>query len=185
MMDSSSTPEPNRPDRLRNALIALAAIALTIALFFGIRTQNTSTSLEAVAQAATPIDSALANNKPTVLEFYADWCTSCQSMAADNLALQKQYGDRVNFAMINVDNNKWLPEITKYRVDGIPRFIFMGGDNKAIGDAVGVMPHSVMAVNIEAMISNQPLPNNSVTSDQISPFNSPHPTDTTNPRDHG
>ncbi|CAN1212773.1 thioredoxin domain-containing protein [Tumidithrix helvetica PCC 7403] len=184
-MDSTSTPDTNRSDRLRNALIALAAIALTIALFFGIRTQNISTSLETVAQAATPIDSALANNKPTILEFYADWCTSCQSMAADNLALQKQYGDRVNFAMLNVDNNKWLPEITKYRVDGIPRFIFLSSDNKAIGDAVGVIPHSIMAANIEAMMSDRPLPHNSLSSDRISTFKSPQPADTTNPRDHG
>lgn len=184
-MDSTSTPDPTRSDRLRNALIALAAIALTLALFFGIRAQTTSTSLETVSKAAMPIDTALANHKPTVLEFYADWCTSCQSMAADNLALQKEYGDRVNFAMLNVDNNKWLPEMTKYRVDGIPRFIFLSADNKAIGDAVGVMPHSVMAANIEAMIQDLPLPNNSLSSDRISTVKSPRPADTTNPRDHG
>jgi hypothetical protein len=45
-------------------------------------------------------------------------------MAPDVGVLKKQYGESVNFVMLNIDNTKWLPEILNYRVDGIPHFVF-------------------------------------------------------------
>ena len=178
------SPTPATSNQLRNLLVAIAAILLTTALFFGFQTQQSSTSLDAVAAAALPIDEAFANGKPTTIEFYADWCTSCQSMAADNLSLEKEYSDRMNFVMLNVDNTKWLPEVTKYRVDGIPRFIFLDRANQAIGDATGVIPREIMAANIEAAIAEQPLPHNSISSDRTSPFSEPKAADISQPRDH-
>ncbi|NKB17316.1 MAG: thioredoxin fold domain-containing protein [Pseudanabaena sp. CRU_2_10] len=186
-MESSPVPDTSSgasENRLRNLVIAIAAIALTAALFFGFQTQQNGASLAAVAQAATPLESALASNKPSVVEFYADWCTSCQSMAADNMALQKQYSSNVNFVMLNVDNTKWLPEITRFKVDGIPHFVFLDRSNMTIGNAIGVVPHEIMAENIDAMIANKALPHNRLESDRISPFTGPMPADTTQPRSH-
>ncbi|MBD2178879.1 thioredoxin family protein [Pseudanabaena sp. FACHB-1998] len=180
-----SSPTSTPSHKLRNLLVAIAAIILTTALYLGFQTQQSSTSLDAVAAAAQPIDVALANDKPTTIEFYADWCSSCQSMAADNLSLEQEYGDRMNFVMLNVDNTKWLPEITKYRVDGIPRFIFLDRQNQAIGDATGAIPREIMAANIEAAIANQSLPHNSISSDRTSPMKEPKASDNAQPRDHG
>ena len=182
--DHSPSPTPAPSNQLRNLLVAIAAILLTTALFFGFQAQQSSTSLDAVAAAAMPIDEALANENPTTIEFYADWCTSCQSMAADNLSLEKEYSDRMNFVMLNVDNTKWLPEVTKYRVDGIPRFIFLDRANQAIGDTTGVVPREIMAANIEAAIAEQPLPHNSISSDRTSRFSEPKAADISQPRDH-
>jgi len=179
-------PTTNKLDnKLRNLLVAIAAIILTTALFLGFQTQRSSTSLDAVAAAASPIDVALANTKPTTIEFYADWCKVCQSMAADNLSLEKEYSDRMNFVMLNVDNTKWLPEVTKYRVDGIPRFIFLDANNQAIGDTTGSVPRAIMAANIEAAIANQPLPHNGINSDHTSAIIEPKAADISQPRDHG
>lgn len=172
-------------NKLRNLLVAIAAIILTIALFFGFQAQQSSTSLDAVAAAASPIDEALANDKPTMIEFYADWCTSCQSMAADNLSLEKEYGDRLNFVMLNIDNTKWLPEVTKYRVDGIPRFIFLDRANKAIGDTTGAIPRAIMATNIEAAIADQPLPHKGINSERTSAIIEPKAADISQPMAHG
>ncbi len=47
---------------------------------------------------------------------------------------------------------KWLSEVTKYRVDGIPRFIFLDANNQAIGDTTGAIPRAVMAANIDLLI---------------------------------
>ena len=187
--ENVNSPAPTTSNQLRNLLVAIAAIILTTALFFGFQVQQSSTSLNAVAAAASPIDEALANGKPTTIEFYADWCSSCQSMAADNLSLEKEYRDRMNFVMLNVDNTKWLPEVTKYRVDGIPRFIFLDRENKAIGDTTGAIPRAIMAANIEAAIANQPLPHNSISSDRTSSITETKPepkaADISQPRDHG
>ncbi|MDX2256069.1 MAG: thioredoxin domain-containing protein [Pseudanabaenaceae cyanobacterium bins.39] len=181
--EASVTTQPS-VHRLRNLIVAIAAIILTSALFIGLQTQRHTTSLGAVAAAAMPIDEAIANDRPTLIEFYADWCQVCQSMAADALSLEQEYGDRVNFVMLNVDNTKWLPELTKYRVDGIPRFIFLDRQNQTIGDTVGEIPRQILAANLEAAIADQALPYNSISGDRASTVSNPPQADISQPRDH-
>lgn len=154
----NTTATPSAANRLRNGLVALVAIALSVALFFGLRTESGAATLASMAETAMPLDMAFANHKPTLVEFYADWCTTCQSMAPDLKALKEDYGDRVNFVMLNVDNTKWLPEVLTYRVDGIPHFVFMDAEGGAIASAIGLQPRPILAANLEALATAQPLP---------------------------
>ncbi len=173
--------------RIRNFLIALVAIALGILLFLGLQTETGPSSLDTQAEESTPLEVALSNGKPTLMEFYANWCTSCQAMAKDLGELKQQYADSVNFVMLNVDNSKWLPEILNYRVDGIPHFVFLRNDGRAIAQTIGEQPRPVMAANIDALIANQPLPYTQGNG-QISAFESPVSTTKTSqddPRSHG
>jgi len=156
-----SSSQPNNRDiapQLRNLLIVLVAIALSVSLFIGLRTETTTASLNDIAENSTPLEVALNNGKPTLMEFYANWCTSCQTMAPTLESLRTDYGDRLNFVMLNVDNSKWLPEMLEYRVDGIPHFIFLGADGQAIGSAIGEIPRSVMAENLTALVDGVTLP---------------------------
>jgi thiol-disulfide isomerase/thioredoxin len=147
-MQSSSAPQ-----RMRNFTIVIIAIALVIALVLGIRAQNFTDSLETQANRATPIDLALTNNKPTLMEFYANWCTSCQAMAPDLAAVKAQFGDRVNFSMLNVDNTKWLPEVSKYRVDGIPHFVFFDNHGKVLAQAIGEQPRQILESKLTDLVA--------------------------------
>ncbi len=169
-------------NRIRNTLIAVAAITLSIAIFFGFQTQTGSVSLEGQAKESTPIEVAISNGKPTLTEFYADWCTSCQAMAPELAQLKQKYGDSVNFVMFNVDNNKWLPEILRYRVDGIPHFVFIDDEGKEIAQAIGEQPSPVMEANLEALIDHQPLPYAAATG-QTSELKSPN-NPVSDPRSH-
>lgn len=144
--------------RIRNFLIALVAIILGALLFLGLQTETGATSLDAQAEQSTPLEVALSNGKPTLMEFYANWCTSCQAMAKDLDELKQQFSDSVNFVMLNVDNSKWLPEILNYRVDGIPHFVFLSKDGDAIAQAIGEQPRNIMATNLEALVAELPLP---------------------------
>ncbi len=165
-------------------LVAIAIVVLSSALYLGWRWQSAHVSLAQVVQQAMPYETAMANHRPTIIEFYADWCESCQSMAQDNYALEQQYGDRINFVMLNVDNNKWLPELTRYRVDGIPRFIFLDASQQVVGDAVGIVPKNVLEANVLAMLQRQPLPYNAVRGGNASRVSAPQPADDTMPRSH-
>jgi thiol-disulfide isomerase/thioredoxin len=163
------SPEANPPTKeqnltspiaaqVRNLLIVLVAIALSTAVFLGLRTEATGGSLQALAASATPLEVALGNGKPSLMEFYADWCTSCQAMAKDMTELEIEFGDRVNFVMLNVDNSKWLPELLQYRVDGIPHFVFLNQTGEAIASTIGEQPKLIMATNLEALLSGASLP---------------------------
>ncbi len=179
--------EVKSENRIRNLLIALAAIALSTAIFFGFQTQASSVSLEAQAKQSTTLDVALSNGKPTLTEFYANWCTSCQAMAPELAKIKQKYANSVNFVMLNVDNGKWLPEILRYRVDGIPHFVFLNTTGEAISQTIGEQPPSVMEANLDALIANQTLPyaySTGQTSDFDASVEVPQPSQT-DPRSHG
>ncbi len=142
---------------MRNFSIAIVAIVLVVALSLGLRTQNSSASLEAQATQSQAIDVALSNGKPTLMEFYANWCGSCQAMAQDLAAIKSKFGDSVNFSMLNVDNTKWLPEVTKYRVDGIPHFVFFDRTGKALAQAIGEQPRQILESQLAALIAGTTL----------------------------
>jgi thiol-disulfide isomerase/thioredoxin len=173
--------------KVRNLLIVLAGIALSVSIFLGLQTETPSTTLTDMAKASTPLEVAVTNGKPTLLEFYANWCTSCQAMAKDMKDIKQKYSDRVNFAMLNVDNNKWLPEILKYRVDGIPHFVFLSDKGDAIAQTIGEAPRQIIQDNLDALISGKSLPYAQATG-QVSSFTvpvKPASASSTDPRSHG
>jgi thiol-disulfide isomerase/thioredoxin len=188
MSTNSPVNSPEKPAtgaRVRNFLIAMVAIALCVALFLGLRSETTTATLSQLGEGSTPYEVALSNGKPSLVEFYADWCTVCQKMAPDMAQLEEQYAGKMNFVMLNVDNTKWLPEMLKYRVDGIPHFLFLSQDGEAIAQSIGDQPRTIMAGNLEALVTGSPLPY-AQASGQVSKFTAPVPTSSQDdPRSHG
>lgn len=182
-----STEAPvNSSNRLRNFLIAIVATLLGVALFLGLKTDSTSVSLAELDQSSIPLEVAVNNGKPSLVEFYANWCTVCQKMTPDIAKLRQQYDKNLNFVMLNVDNTKWLPEMLKYRVDGIPHFVFLDKQGETIAETIGDIPRTIMASNLEALIIGATLPHiqgHGITSQ----FSAPVATDTNqgDPRSHG
>lgn len=156
--NSPEKPTASFLNQLRNLMIVLTATVLAVGIFLGLRTESSTVSLTDLETDSIPYEVALENGKPTLMEFYANWCTSCMAMAPEMKELETEYAESVNFVMLNVDNTKWLPELTQYRVDGIPHFVFLGGEGEAIASAIGEIPRGVMAENIEALIAGNPLP---------------------------
>ncbi len=184
---STATWSEAQAKRLRNLLVVLAAIALSVALFLGLRTETTSTTLGELAEEATPLEVALANGKPSLVEFYANWCTSCQAMAPEMKEIKEEYGPKLNFVMLNVDNNKWLPELVKYRVDGIPHFVFLDPEGVAIAQTIGEMPRTIMSANLTALIAGETLPYGDATGHKstFKPSVTAPTARSTDPRAHG
>ena len=188
---SSSSAVASSGHKIRNLLIAIVVVILTTALVFGARLQTAVPTLQNLAAEAVPFDTALANGKPTFLEFYADWCTSCQTMAPDMEKLRTSYSDRLNFVMLNVDNDKWLPELLTYRVDGIPHFVYLDASGKTVAEAIGEQPLEILTANIEALINSTPLPFGNPLEGTLSELDSPFSVNaalegaTVDPRSHG
>jgi thiol-disulfide isomerase/thioredoxin len=110
-------------------------------------------SLREMAQQSVPYESALNNGKPSLVEFYADWCTSCQSLAPSLAKFHDQYGSQINFVMLNVDDPQWRQQMEQYHVVGVPQFFFMRSDHRVIKTLVGGVPEAILAQLFEQLVN--------------------------------
>ena len=80
---------------------------------------------------------AFNNDKPTFLEFYAEWCEVCKEMAPQISAFKHEYEKDINFVFLNVDNQKWASYIEKFAVNGIPQVNLFDKKGNLISTFIG------------------------------------------------
>jgi len=101
-------------------LLLIATVIIFLILFRNLIFQSTYL-LKSFGELSVDPEIAFTNNKPTFLEFYAEWCEVCKEMAPKVSALKDEYEKDINFVFLNVDNKKWENYIRKFDVNGIPQ----------------------------------------------------------------
>lgn len=129
-----------------NLVISTPAMALGGSPLSGLIT------LRNLAKNATPYEEAVKNGKPTLLEFYADWCSTCQGMAETIEELETQYGDRVNLVMLDIDDPQWDDLAQQYRVTGIPQYNFLDAEEHKVDSFIGKVPQRILAQTFEELV---------------------------------
>ncbi|XP_058186191.1 thioredoxin-like protein HCF164, chloroplastic [Rhododendron vialii] len=141
---------PEYPSKSINRQIALVSTLAAVGLFLSTRL-DLGVSLKDLTAVALPYEEAMSNGKPTVVEFYADWCEVCRELAPDVYKVEQQFKDRVNFVMLNVDNTKWEQELDEFGVEGIPHFAFLDKKGNEEGNVVGRLPRQYFLENVDAL----------------------------------
>jgi thioredoxin 1 len=67
-------------------------------------------------------------DKPILLDFYADWCGPCQALLPTVEKLAAQYDGKIEVAKVNIDHQNALA--TKLKVRSIPALFFI--QNKVV-----------------------------------------------------
>jgi len=145
----------------RRRATAVAAVITGIAMHIFWTTSPTSplvilTSLEKMSP---PLQTALSNGKPTMIEFWADYCKDCQYMAPGMSRLHAEYSNDVNFVLLDGNKPENQEAVSKFRVDGIPHITFVEPDGKTIDTTlIGLIPKDVVRANLEALKAHQEMP---------------------------
>ena len=100
--------------------IIIAFVIIFLILFRNLFFQSTYL-LKSFGKLSVDPEIAFKNNKPTFIEFYAEWCEVCKEMAPEVSGLKEEYEKDINFVFLNVDNQKWGNYIEKFSVNGIPQ----------------------------------------------------------------
>ena len=74
---------------------------------------------------------------PVLVDFYADWCGPCKTMAPILQQVAQQYQGKIKVIKIDVDKNQAVAQ--QYRVQGIPTLILFH-QGKSLWRQSGVVP---------------------------------------------
>jgi thioredoxin 1 len=78
---------------------------------------------------------------PTIVDFWAPWCSPCRMVAPTLDKLAKEYAGKMLVAKVNTDENpEWA---MKYGVQGIPTMLFVA-NGKVIHRQTGALPEPLL-----------------------------------------
>ena len=154
---TGSSPSPLLGQAQKIALV-LVAIALAVGLTLVRGGMQSSSPLDQLARRSLEPDVALANGRPTMIEFYADWCQVCREMAPAMLQLEQSQRGELDAVMINVDNHRWQDLVDRYDVNGIPQLNLFDAAGQSVGRSIGLRREQELQQIGAALVSGDPLP---------------------------
>ena len=134
--------------------LLLLSLLLAILLFFARAGINANLPLDQLARKSLTPEIALNNGKPTVFEFYADWCIACREMAPSMFNIYEEAKNKVDFVLLNVDNTLWEDLIDEYAINGIPQLIFFDANGNLAGRTIGLRSELELKQITNALLSD-------------------------------
>ena len=158
---SAPAPQPTGTaplGRRERILLAVLAALLAVVLLWLRGGLQPAAPLERLARQSLDLPVALNDGKPTLVEFYADWCEACRAMAPAMETIEQQHRGVLDVVLLNVDNPRWQPEIDRYEVNGIPQLELFNAGGTAVGRSLGARSAPELAALSSALIAQAPLP---------------------------
>ena len=133
----SESREPLLNKNSKVLLVLFISLVIISLIFFRNLFFQSTYLLKSFGELSVEPTIAFENNKPTFLEFYAEWCEVCKEMAPKVSSLKEEYEKDINFVFLNVDNQQWDNYIRKYDVNGIPQINLFDREGNLIYTFIG------------------------------------------------
>ena len=89
-------------------------------------------------------------NKPAIIDFYADWCGPCKTIAPILEELQTEYGDKINIYKVNTEEQRELSSV--FGVQSIPSLLFIPKEGQP-QMVMGALPKETFKQAISEVLS--------------------------------
>ncbi|RLD58500.1 MAG: thioredoxin [Bacteroidetes bacterium] len=87
---------------------------------------------------------------PAIIDFYADWCGPCKTVAPILEELQAEYGDKLNIYKVNTEEQQELASV--FGVQSIPSLLFIPKEGQP-QMAMGALPKETFKQAISEVLS--------------------------------
>lgn len=88
----------------------------------------------------------LSNDRPTLVDFWAEWCAPCRALTPVVEEIAALYGDRLQVGKMNIDDHPSTPG--KYSVRAIPT-ILLFKNGEVVDQVVGLVSKAKLGEMIE------------------------------------
>jgi thioredoxin 1 len=83
----------------------------------------------------------LQNDKPVIVDYWAEWCGPCRMVSPVLEEIANEYGDKIEVVKLNIDENPDTSQ--RYGIMAIPTMnVFSGG--QVVKQIVGAKPKSAL-----------------------------------------
>ena len=154
----TSSPSSSSLGPKERLLLGVVAAVLAFAVLWLRGGLHPAAPLERLARQSPDLQLVLTNGKPTLVEFYADWCEACRSMAPAMETLESQRRGQLNLVLLNVDNPRWQPELDRYAVNGIPQLELFNAKGDNVGRSIGARTSAELQAMGQALLADAPIP---------------------------
>ncbi len=146
------------PTYFPRIFLLISSLILAGLIFFLKGGYSSQSQLDHLSRQSLSPDIALANGKPTIFEFYADWCEVCREMAPYMSSVKAKKEGQIDVVLLNIDNPQWEDLVEKYEVNGIPQLNLFDKNSVPIGVSLGIKNEYELSEIFNSMIQETPLP---------------------------
>ena len=87
---------------------------------------------------------------PAIIDFYADWCGPCKTIAPILEELQTEYGEKLNIYKVNTEEQQELSSV--FGIQSIPSLLFIPKEGQP-QMAMGALPKETFKQAISEVLS--------------------------------